>query len=281
MCGLVAALATLSATRPLTLFGKLEERDGLEQSPANARSNGWAFPRTRAHPRRGDRRKYKHRQSTSRELARNLEQADADGNFGELAVFRAAPPQQSMRKTKRQKVHCRVRRRHQRRPRTCREDPPGFRCRASRGRRGSDELPEVPDSPGGINVYFADEPRTNGRLKAAGGDRQLTRPRTDHHVKHRAGPEHGPAQRRGAGVHRRHGPGWSRSTGAASSTGFYAPVDHPATFNKVKAGQTIPMKWRLGAPSVATTWEDYYRYDRESNAGHQTHPDERVRHAAC
>src|SRR4029450_6946321 len=32
-------------------------------------------------------------------------------------------------------------------------------------------------------------------------------------------------------------------------------------------GQTIPMKWRLAAPSFATSWEDYYRYNGESNAG--------------
>ncbi len=33
--------------------------------------------------------------------------------------------------------------------------------------------------------------------------------------------------------------------GARRSTGFFAPVDHPDTVNKVKAGQTIPMKWKM------------------------------------
>ena len=49
--------------------------------------------------------------------------------------------------------------------------------------------------------------------------------------------------------------------------GFYAPVDNPPTANKAKAGQTIPLKWRLAASSFATSWEDYYRYNTESNGG--------------
>jgi hypothetical protein len=49
--------------------------------------------------------------------------------------------------------------------------------------------------------------------------------------------------------------------------GFYAPVDNQPTINKAKAGQTIPMKWTLNAKSFATSWEDYYRYNSESNAG--------------
>jgi hypothetical protein len=53
--------------------------------------------------------------------------------------------------------------------------------------------------------------------------------------------------------------------GAATFDGFYAPVDNQPTVNKAKAGQTIPLKWRLSAPSFATTWEDYYRTDPESN----------------
>jgi hypothetical protein len=55
--------------------------------------------------------------------------------------------------------------------------------------------------------------------------------------------------------------------GAATFDGFYAPVDNQPTTNKAKAGQTIPMKWKLSAPSIATSWEDYYRYNSESNAG--------------
>jgi hypothetical protein len=46
--------------------------------------------------------------------------------------------------------------------------------------------------------------------------------------------------------------------------GFFAPVDNPDTANKVKAGQSVPMKWKI-ATAVPTTWEDYYRYDPESN----------------
>jgi hypothetical protein len=56
-------------------------------------------------------------------------------------------------------------------------------------------------------------------------------------------------------------------TGQAAFDGFYAPVDNQPTLNKAKAGQAIPLKWRLAAPSVATSWEDYYRYNGESNAG--------------
>jgi hypothetical protein len=56
--------------------------------------------------------------------------------------------------------------------------------------------------------------------------------------------------------------------GAPTFEGFFAPVDNPeVSINRAKAGQTIPMKWRLSAPSFATTWEDYYRYDKESNGG--------------
>jgi hypothetical protein len=49
--------------------------------------------------------------------------------------------------------------------------------------------------------------------------------------------------------------------------GFFAPVDNQPTVNKAKAGQTIPLKWTLNAKSFATSWEDYYRYNTESNAG--------------
>ncbi|HEX6761123.1 MAG TPA: hypothetical protein VF086_22335 [Propionibacteriaceae bacterium] len=56
-------------------------------------------------------------------------------------------------------------------------------------------------------------------------------------------------------------------TAGAEFDGFYAPVDNQPTINKAKAGQTIPLKWRLEAQSFATTWEDYYRYDKESNGG--------------
>ena len=52
----------------------------------------------------------------------------------------------------------------------------------------------------------------------------------------------------------------------ASIEGFYAPVDHPDIVNKAKAGQTIPLKFKLTA-EPATTWEDYYRFNGESNDG--------------
>jgi hypothetical protein len=55
-----------------------------------------------------------------------------------------------------------------------------------------------------------------------------------------------------------------RPTGEATFDGFYAPVDNQPTINKAKAGQTIPLKWRLAASSFATSWEDYYRYNTES-----------------
>jgi len=53
---------------------------------------------------------------------------------------------------------------------------------------------------------------------------------------------------------------------ATLAGGWYAPVDHPDTVNKVKAGQSVPMKWKIDA-TPATTWEDYYRFQGESNAG--------------
>jgi hypothetical protein len=55
--------------------------------------------------------------------------------------------------------------------------------------------------------------------------------------------------------------------GQVTFDGFYAPVDNQPTTNKAKAGQTIPLKWRVEGSSFATSWEDYYRYDKESNGG--------------
>jgi hypothetical protein len=55
--------------------------------------------------------------------------------------------------------------------------------------------------------------------------------------------------------------------GQVTFDGFYAPVDNQPTINKAKAGQTIPLKWRVEGSSFATSWEDYYRYDKESNGG--------------
>ena len=56
---------------------------------------------------------------------------------------------------------------------------------------------------------------------------------------------------------------------SGSIEGFYAPVDNPDTVNKAKAGQTIPVKFKLNA-EPATTWEDYYRFNPESNAEFRT-----------
>ena len=54
---------------------------------------------------------------------------------------------------------------------------------------------------------------------------------------------------------------------ADASPGFFAPVDNPdVAVNKVKAGQSVPMKWKMNA-EPATTWEDYYRFKGESNDG--------------
>ena len=54
---------------------------------------------------------------------------------------------------------------------------------------------------------------------------------------------------------------WAATSRASSRRWTTQP-----TVNKAKAGQTIPMKWTLNAKSFATTWEDYYRYNTESNA---------------
>jgi hypothetical protein len=45
---------------------------------------------------------------------------------------------------------------------------------------------------------------------------------------------------------------------AGAFNGWFAPVDHPDTLNKLKAGQSVPMKWQIET-APATTWEDYYR----------------------
>ena len=55
-------------------------------------------------------------------------------------------------------------------------------------------------------------------------------------------------------------------SGDVTFDGFFAPVDHPDTVNKAKMGQTVPLKFKASAPSFATSWEDYYRYNSESNA---------------
>ena len=64
---------------------------------------------------------------------------------------------------------------------------------------------------------------------------------------------------------------WPSVPASGSIEGFYAPVDNPDTVNKAKAGQTIPVKFKLNA-EPATTWEDYYRFNDESNQGHPNYP---------
>ena len=137
------------------------------------------------------------------------------------------------------------------------------------------------DTPGGIDVSFADVmnlPETVGYYPAdeawrdvqiaTGLDRSVT-----HHVKLVMnlipGPHNDVVQvyiDGSAGLV----PGRS---GEATFDGFFAPVDNQPTTNKAKAGQTIPMKWKLSAPSFATSWEDYLRHQPYSSFWHylETH----------
>ena len=131
------------------------------------------------------------------------------------------------------------------------------------------------DQADGIHVIFADVMNLGEVIN--GDDTEeawreldiatLTRDAT-HTCQDRHGPVPRSAQRRGAGLHRRQRrPGGGQDRREATFDGYYAPVDNQPTTNKAKAGQTIPMKWRLAAPSFATSWEDYYRFNTESNAG--------------
>jgi len=119
------------------------------------------------------------------------------------------------------------------------------------------------DKPGGIQVAFADARDANFRTVPIGG---LLTYGQSHRVtivlNMYEGPHNDVAQvfiddpdRLNPLV-----PG----SGAGEFTGFFAPVDNPDTANKVKAGQSVPMKWKLDL-APPTTWEDYYRFDPESN----------------
>jgi hypothetical protein len=121
------------------------------------------------------------------------------------------------------------------------------------------DSPADTNGPGGIDVQFADYANdgVNGRQITIAND--LTR--NGFHVTIvldlYPGPHNDVAQ-----VYINHGPPLVPASGGIQ--GFYAPVDNPATVNKAKAGQTIPVKFTLNA-EPATTWEDYYRFNCESN----------------
>jgi hypothetical protein len=136
------------------------------------------------------------------------------------------------------------------------------------------------DTPGGIVVSFADvlnpsETIIDDSLDVGENWREVNIATLDYTNKHTVtikmnllpGPHNDVVQvyiddiNGGAGLV----PG--RPAGNAQFAGFFAPVDNPTTVNKAKAGQTIPLKWTLNAQSFATSWEDYYRYNSESNAG--------------
>lgn len=119
------------------------------------------------------------------------------------------------------------------------------------------------DSTGGIDVYFTDA-HNDGTFDAALEQIATDLPRSGFTVRIEldlyTGPNNDVAQ-----VFIDNGPGLIPMRGG-DFTGFFAPVDNPPTANKVKAGQSVPMKWKLGALEPATTWEDYYRFQPESNA---------------
>ena len=130
------------------------------------------------------------------------------------------------------------------------------------------------DDTDGIHVLFSDVLNLAGTvgfyersLPDCGHRHVLVRRHA--HRQDRDEPDPRSAQRRGAGLHRGHQrkPLVPGRPGQVTFDGFYAPVDNQPTTNKAKAGQTIPLKWRVEASSFATSWEDYYRYDTESNGG--------------
>jgi hypothetical protein len=118
------------------------------------------------------------------------------------------------------------------------------------------------DSPGGIDVYFTDA-HNDGSFDLNLQQIADNLPRDGFTVRIEldlyTGPNNDVAQ-----VFIDNGPGLipMKVTGFQ---GFFAPVDHPDTFNKLKAGQAVPMKWKVGGAEPATTWEDYYRFVDESN----------------
>jgi hypothetical protein len=117
------------------------------------------------------------------------------------------------------------------------------------------------DSDNGIDLFFADVANDGFDFRTVQIADGL--PRTGFTVKIvldlYPGPHNDVAQ-----VYVNNGPPLVPASGGIE--GFYAPVDNPPTVNKAKAGQTIPVKFSLNA-EPATTWEDYYRFNPESNAG--------------
>jgi hypothetical protein len=122
------------------------------------------------------------------------------------------------------------------------------------------------DTSGGIKVTFADA--SSGGLGQPANFRQVPIATLDRSVAHHVkivldlypGPSNDVAQ-----VFIDWSDGLVPATGSGFE-GFFAPVDKPDTVNKAKAGQAIPLKFKVDA-EPATTWEDYYRFDPESNGG--------------
>ena len=117
------------------------------------------------------------------------------------------------------------------------------------------------DSAGGIDVYFADV-ENNGDPKAAIqiADNQ---PRTGFHVRVVLDLYAGPHNDVANVFINNSGPLVPSVLGGFD--GFFAPVDKPTVaVNKAKAGQAIPLKFKI-TTELPTTWEDYYRFNCESN----------------
>jgi hypothetical protein len=121
------------------------------------------------------------------------------------------------------------------------------------------------DTDGGIDVFFADVANNGTDFRTVKiADNQ---PRSGFHVKIVLDLYPGPHNDVAQVYINQGGPDGPPLVPASGGIqGFYAPVDNPDTVNKAKAGQTIPVKFTLNA-EPATTWEDYYRFNPESNAG--------------
>jgi hypothetical protein len=119
------------------------------------------------------------------------------------------------------------------------------------------------DTDGGIDVSFADVANNGTDFRTVKIADDLSR--SGFHVKIvldlYPGPSNDVAQVYISGGGAPVGPLVPASGGIQ---GFYAPVDNAPTVNKAKAGQTIPVKFTLNA-EPATTWEDYYRFQSESD----------------
>ena len=115
------------------------------------------------------------------------------------------------------------------------------------------------DSAGGIDVYFADNQDDDGqaqRIVQIADNLSWTEP---HDVKIVLDLYDGPHNDVANVFIDGSGPLVPSAAGAFA--GFFAPVDHPDTLNKLKAGQSVPMKWKMET-APTTTWEDMYRFTR-------------------